>query len=233
MWSQVLFKLLDQVFGADSVLNRQKEGIGLKRLARVTLSPATAEAASSNSCLEVYAVPCSSLEWPSEEQAMSLRQEMRRLLADAKDDLRRDGDLVPRLLVHGKRESALGFIEFASTPDERRLQLFAVGTRLAHLTPIYTILVSDAYMRVADENEPLELPLQRSLADDPQSVEAIVVTSLDERGRSRFLVAPYERHPDLKGLTIEFMPVPAKLPRGRPDAYLLSGFWEGVRAAKH
>ena len=160
----------------------------------------------------------------------SLRSDIRRMLADAKADLQRDGDLVPRLLVRGEVSSARGFIQFAATSDERRQQLFAVGLQLAGLEPQYIVLVSDTYMKVAN-NAPLELALERSLADDPAAGEALVAISLDRRGRSRALVVPYERHPRLEGLEIEFRPR-TRLPHGRPDAYILEGFFEGVKTAE-
>ena len=66
--------------------------------------------------------------------------------------------------VRGKVSSALGFIQFGATSDERRAQLFAVGVELAGLKPQYVVLASDTYMKVADEGEGLDLPFG-SLAD--------------------------------------------------------------------
>ena len=67
------------------------------------------------------------------------------------------------------------------------------------------------------------------LADDPAAEECIVVVSLDKRGRSRLLVCPYERHPRLEGLEVEFKGV--KEFSGGGEAYLLQAFFEGVAAA--
>ena len=149
---------------------------------------------------------------------------MRQLMATAQSNLRESGALLPVLLVEGAGESALvGFQEFGRTAEERQALFFAVGQRLAHMRPRRIVAVLDAYWKASD----VELPLARSLADDPAAEECVVVVSLDKRGRSRLLVCPYERHPRLEGLEVEFKGV--KEFRGGGEAYLLEAFFEGVR----
>ena len=155
------------------------------------------------------------------------RDRMRDLLATAQENLRRSGSLLPVLLVEGAKESAIvGIQEFGRTADLRRAQLYAIGVRLAPMRPRRVTAVVDTYWKESD----IELPLRRSLADDPEAEEAIVVTSLDSRGLSRLLVCPYERHPRLEGLKIEFKPV-LRLP-GQAETYLLEAFFAGVEAAR-
>ena len=151
---------------------------------------------------------------------------MRQLLTTAQENLRQSGSLLPVLCVEGKESALIGFQGLPRTADGRRALFFAVGRRLAHLWPRRIISVLDAYMKTSD----LELPLDRSLADDPAAEECIVVASLDRRGRSRLLVCPYERHPRLEGLEIEFKGV-QELP-GEGELYLLQGFFEGVAEAR-
>ncbi len=151
---------------------------------------------------------------------------MRELMAQAKENLRRSGSLLPVLYMEGKERALIGFQELGRTADERRALFFAVGQRLASLRPRRIISVMDAYMKTSD----LELPFERSLADDPAAEECIVVASLDRRGRSRLLVCPCERHPKLEGLEIEFKGV-QELP-GEGELNLLQGFFEGVAEAK-
>jgi hypothetical protein len=151
---------------------------------------------------------------------------MRQLLARAQENLRESGALLPVLLVEGAAEAALvGFQELGRTAEQRRALFFAVGRRLAHMRPRRIIAVLDAYWKASD----VELPLVRSLADDPAAEECIVVVSLDKRRRSRLLVCPYERRPRLEGLEVEFKGV--KEFGGGGEAYLLQAFFEGVAAA--
>ena len=131
------------------------------------------------------------------------------------------------LLVRGKEPALVAFEGMPRTSDERRAAFFAVGRRLAHLRPQRVIAVMDAYYKSSD----VELPLERSLADDPATEECIMVASLDRRGRARMMVWPYERHPTLEGLEFEFKPV-VQL-RGKAEVYLLEAFFEGVAAARH
>lgn len=155
------------------------------------------------------------------------RDRMRDLLATAQENLRKSGSLLPVLLVEGAKESALvAMQEFERTAELRQAQLYAVGVRLARMRPRRVTAVVDAYWKESD----VELPLNRSLADYADVGEAIVVVSLNSRGRSRLLVCPYERHPSLEGLEIEFKPV-LRLP-GRAETYLLEAFFEGVAAAR-
>jgi hypothetical protein len=151
---------------------------------------------------------------------------MRDLMARAQENLRESGGLLPVLLVEGALEAALvGFQEFGRTAEQRRAVFFAVGRRLAHMRPRRITAVLDAYWKASD----VELPLARSLPNDPAAEECIVVVSLDKRGRSRILVCPYERHPRLEGLELEFKRV--RELRGGGEAYLLQAFFEGVAAA--
>ena len=152
---------------------------------------------------------------------------MRELLATAQENLRSSGSLMPVLFVEGARESVIvGIEEFERTAELRQAQLHVVGVWLSKMRPRRITAVVDAYWKKSD----VELPLTRSLADYPDAGEAVVVVSLDSRGRSRLLVCPYERHPSLEGLEIEFKPV-LRLP-GRAETYLLEAFFEGVAAAR-
>jgi hypothetical protein len=152
---------------------------------------------------------------------------MRELMARALENLRESGGLMPVLLVEGAGEAALvGFQELGRTAEQRRALFFAVGRRLAHMRPRRITAVLDAYWRASD----VELPLVRSLADDPGAEECVVVVSLDRQGRSRLLVCPYERRPRLEGLEVELKGV--REFRGGGEAYLLEAFFQGVAAAR-
>jgi len=155
------------------------------------------------------------------------RDDLRDIMRTARDNLVRSGDLVPVLFVRGKKPVIVAFQDMPGTSDERRVAFHALGRRLAHLKPQRVIAVVDAYYKSSD----IELPLERSLADDPAAEECIIVASLDRRGRSRAMVWPYERHPTLEGLEFDFKPV-VQL-RGKAEIYLLEAFFEGVAAARH
>jgi len=151
--------------------------------------------------------------------------DLRDIMRIAHDNLVHSGSLVPVLFVNGREPAVVAFQDMPSTSDKRRAAFYALGRRLAHLKPQRVISVMDAYYKSAD----VELPLERSLADDPAAEECIVVASLDRRGRARMLVWPYERHPTLEGLEIEFKPI---VPfRGKAEVYLLEAFFEGVASA--
>ena len=154
------------------------------------------------------------------------RDDLRDIMRIAHDNLVRSGSLVPVLFVKGPQPAMVAFEDMPPTSDERRAAYFAVGRRLAHLRPQRVISVLDAYYKAMD----VELPLERSLADDPAAEECIVVASLDRRGRARALIWPYERHPTLEGLDIQFKPVIQFL--GKAEVYLLEAFFEGVAATK-
>ena len=154
------------------------------------------------------------------------RDDLRDAMRAAHDNLVRHGSLLPVLFVKGKEPALVALQGLPNTSDKRQAMFYALGRRLAHLRPQRVIAVMDAYFKSSG----LELPLERSLADDPAAEECIVVASLDRRGRSRMLVWPYERHPTLEGLRIEFKPV-VQL-RGRAENYLLGAFFAGVSAAE-
>ena len=154
------------------------------------------------------------------------RDDLRDTMRIAHDNLVRSGSLVPVLFVKGREPAVVAFQDMPSTSNERRAAFYALGRRLAHLRPQRVISVTDAYYKSAD----VELPLERSLADDPATEECIMVASLDRRGRARMMVWPYERHPTLEGLKIEFKPVVQF--RGKAEVYLLEAFFEGVAAAQ-
>jgi len=154
------------------------------------------------------------------------RDDLRDIMRTARDNLERSGDLVPVLFVRGKEPVIVAFQDMPVTSDGRRAAFYALGLRLAHLKPQRVIAVMDAYYKSSDADAPLE----RSLADDPAAEECIVVASMDRRGRARAMVWPYERHPTLEGLKIEFKPV---VPfRGKAEVYLLEAFFEGVVAVQ-
>jgi len=153
------------------------------------------------------------------------RDDLRDIMRTARDNLERSGGLVPVLFVRGKEPVIVAFQDMPGTSDERRAAFYALGRRLAHLRPQRVIAVMDAYYKSAD----IELPLERSLADDPAAEECIVVASMDRHGRSRAMVWPYERHPTLDGLEFEFKPV-VQL-RGKAEIYLLEAFFDGAAAA--
>jgi hypothetical protein len=150
--------------------------------------------------------------------------ELRQILDMAKDNLRRDGYLLPVLFVDSRAPTVVALGNMPGNAAARRLLLREVGRVFATRRPRAVILVIDAYLRA----DPDGVEVEGSLADDPRAEDCIVVASLDRRGRAKALLCPYERIPSLDGLTLSFKP--ATVMGEGTEAYLLDAFWEGVRA---
>lgn len=153
------------------------------------------------------------------------RQRMNEMMETAKANLREHGELLPVLYVRGETELLVGLSVLPGDADGRGRLMEAVGRRTAHLRPTLVIAVMDAYIAL-----PGEPPPTGSLADDPGAEECVIVASLDNDGRASVLVCPYERHPSLEGLEIEF----GEVQEGFDDARLftLEAYFRGVASGK-
>ncbi|MGD9932884.1 MAG: hypothetical protein AB7T37_04125 [Dehalococcoidia bacterium] len=147
------------------------------------------------------------------------------LMEMAKANLRRDGYLVPALFVEAREPLLMGLRELPATSEGRRAMCYAIGHQLAPRRPRKVLSILDAYMRTGGE-----LPLQRSLADDPAAEECIVVAAMDRRGKQAVLICPYVRTPRLEGTEFEFRE-PLDGFDGA-EVYLLAAFWDGVASGR-
>ncbi len=146
------------------------------------------------------------------------------ILDIAKQNLERDGELVPVLFVEGDARLVVALRNFGRTADDRAALLYALGQQLAYLRPRRVVLVNDAYIR---EGEP---PVAGSLADYPDAREAIVVAALDADGCASALVLPYEREPSLEGLRFGFKAPPPFT--GDSRTFLLEAFFDGCSPSR-
>ncbi len=146
------------------------------------------------------------------------------LMKAAQARLRETGALEPVLLIEGNRNVEVLLAGLPSTPDARRAFFYALGHRYAGLHPWRLTSVMDAYLRLREPDE--ELQVTGSLIDDPKAKDCIIVASLTRAGDSRLLLAPYERAPTLSGVRITFEP--AQSPEGQAEFYSLQAFFDGA-----
>ena len=151
------------------------------------------------------------------------------LLGAAKEMLRSDGELVSLLFVFGKRKSFAAGVQMPPTASVRRARFFKIGQEAATAEPQQVILLVDAYFK-AQPSEDAEWPT-RSLADDPEAKECILVTEMRVDGSTQGLLCTYERHPLLSGLQVEFGPDEILEPEQGMN-FLLEAFFQGVKAAQ-
>lgn len=146
-----------------------------------------------------------------------------RVVTQALQNLRRDGELMPILVVDGDQAILVPLVDFGATIDDREARLRTIGTELRSRNPSRAAVIADSYWRPREEDEHT---IERSLADDPRAAEAVVVVQGDGRVESSITSYPYVRTPRLTGLEISFEEPQSSGAEGNP---LLVAFFDGVR----
>ena len=84
--------------------------------------------------------------------------------------------LEPVLWIEGNRNVEVRLAGLPSTPDARRAFFYTLGRRDAGLRPWRLTSVMDAYLRLREPDE--ELQVTGSLIDDPKAKDCIIVAAL-------------------------------------------------------
>jgi hypothetical protein len=126
----------------------------------------------------------------------------------AMGDLKKDGELVPILLVDVDEGPVLVPLEkFGPTSVERQERMIWLGTEFAKRggdRPRRATLIADAYARQLQPGE--EAVIHGTLADHPDATHCLTITTRTSTGDFTGRRYPYTREATLDGLQIEFGP---------------------------